>query len=83
MDQIPHGEYRNPHTKVKGKKKKISTRFVFLLRIPFRHSKINTVSLPVQRNGAVLSGSVQKQGWDLRWVDVTGRCKLAHAALCP
>lgn len=36
-----------------------------------------------QRNGAVLSGSVQKQGWDLRWVDVTGRCKLAHAALCP
>lgn len=47
MDQIPHGEYRNPHTKVKGKKKKISTRFVFLLRIPFRHSKINTVSLPV------------------------------------
>lgn len=62
--------------KLKEKKKNQNTsiRFVFLLRILFRYSKINTFSPDcTQCTRAVLSGSIQKQRWDLRQVDLMVR----------
>jgi len=48
MDQTLCGKYRNPHTKVRREKNQnTNIRFVFLLRILFRYSKIDTFPLTV------------------------------------
>lgn len=83
MDQILYGENRNPHAEVKREKNRnTNISFVFLLRILFRYSKINTCPLTVHSVLELFCQDLyRKQRWNSGgWIWWSGGVK--HNGMC-